>query len=740
MTAEKLAGWIVRLRLPLMILVAALAVLAAPNVARTRINYSFTDYLDGNTVTKRGLDIMDREFGTTAGMTVALAGDAGEGESLQSFLSFAQALPGMMSVSEGGRYRDGDVRYTQVSMILTEESAESAYDQVEEYLSGIPHLSAGGVRDSRIIRQSLYDEMPRVMAVAAAFVLLALLLMSRSYLEPAVFLIDIAVSIVLNMGTNLIFPSISFITFAVAAILQLALSMDYSIMLINAYDARLDRGLDPAEAMRQALAASFMPIASSALTTVAGMISLVFMSFTIGYDIGVVLAKGIVLSMLTVFLMMPGLLVLMTPALRKTRHRRLTIRAGALTALPRKARTAVSVFLLALIAVSAAVQTGNVYTYTVQDMDGDSAAIASMFGRSNQLVLLFPLCEEDGDYALQKETLDRIQALSVGDRPAVRSVYAMPVTGEMALRYYDAESVAELLGVSAPMAETALRMLNVQTPVRGDKLIEKALNAGPVLSALMPRDVRDTLTEADRQLSLAERTFNGKSWSRAILEMDMGFTDPGARRVLTEIKDEMRRSYGDQWAMTGGLTASDDIAASFSGDVQRVSLITILAVFLIVAVSFRSLWVPLILVCVIQGAVWVNMAFSGLIDGSIFFMCYLICMALQMGATIDYGILLTSHYRDCRAELPPLKAAGLALECSVQTVFTSGLALITAGFAVGVISSVFYISSIGTMLGRGAVVSMLLVLLLLPQLLVWTDRWVISGRHSSGKAKTIVHG
>ena len=734
--AEKLAGGIVRLRVPLLILILLLAVLAAPNIAATRINYSLTDYLDENTLTKRGLDIMSREFETTGSLTVALEDEAGEGENLAAFLSFAQGLPGMMSASENGTAMEGAHRFTRVSMIMTEESAESVYDRVEAYLADIPHLSSGGVRDNRIIQKSLNDEMPLVMAVSCVIVLAVLLLMSRSFLEPVIFMIDIAVSILLNMGTNFVFPAISFITFAVAAILQLALSMDYSIMLINAYDARLDQGLPPARAMKEALAASFMPIASSALTTVAGMISLVFMSFTIGYDIGIVLAKGIVLSMLTVFLMMPGLLTLLTPALKKTRHRRLNIPVARLTRLPGRARTAISAVLLALIVLGALVQTGNVYTYTVRDMDEDSARIADMFGRSNQMALLVPLTETDADNALLAETIGRIQALQNEGKPVVRSVYAMPVTGEMALRFYDAEGVAELLGVTPQAAGAALSLLGVETPIRGDALIEKALNASPLMAALIPQQIRDTLQEADSLLRMAKQTFNGEHWSRAILDMDISYTDKGAPETLAEIKSIMTEAYGDQWAMTGSMTATDDIATSFSGDVQRVSLITILAVFLIVMISFRSLWIPLILVCVIQGAVWINMAFSGQFDGSVFFMCYLICMALQMGATIDYGILLTSHYRACRADMPPLEAAAQAMERSVQTIFTSGLALITAGFAVGVISSVFYISSIGTMLGRGAIVSVLLVVFLLPQLLIWSDRWVVSGKHLSGSAKS----
>ena len=248
-------------------------------------------------------------------------------------------------------------------------------------------------------------------------------------------------------------------------------------------------------------------------------------------------------------------------------------------------------------------------------------------------------------------------------------------------------------------------------------------------------------------------SFTNKSKKEALKEAGIFLATTTERLVNPTFKDAMEDYISENEKILSAATikgyvslqknlftkfpafCNKNIVSINSGDVQKVSLITILAVFLIVMISFRSFWVPLILVCVIQGAVWVNMAFSGLVDGSVFFMCYLICMALQMGATIDYGILMTSHYRECRESLSPLEAAGEAMKRSMQTIFTSGLALITAGFAVGLISSVFYISEIGKMLGRGAIVSVLLVLFLLPQLLIWLDRRVVSGRFSAGNAK-----
>ena len=738
---KKIASAIVRFRYLLTALMILLCVPAALNIGGTGINYDLTAYLSPETMTARGLKIMEAEFENTASLSLVLIG-GGDGDAF-SFAEKISAMEGVMSASydplTGMKAVDGE-EWRLISVISDAASAERVYDGAEALLKDTPHISSGAVREGRIIRKSMNDEIPQVMLISCLIVLIVLLVMSRSPVEPVMFFMCIGVSIVLNMGTNTIFGTISFITFAVAAILQLALAMDYSIMLINAYDRMLENGLDRAAAMAAALEMSFLPVSSSALTTVAGMLSLVFMSFTIGFDIGMVLAKGIVISMLTVFLMLPGLLTLFTPLMLRTAHRPLRLKGKHLSALIQKSRGWIAAALILLIIAGAILQTRNAYTYTVWDMDGDSARISDTFGRAEAVALLIPVCGTDEDYARESAALREIADLEIRGRKAVSSVYAMPVTGEAALKSVDADAAADMMGTDRGLMRAFFALLGIDAPIRGGELVKKAeaFLATPG-GWLVPAETKKQIAELSAALSLAEKTFNGREWSRAILFLDMSYTDPGAEDVLDGIRKIMTAHYGDRWAMTGGIVATDDICTSFSGDLRRVGLITVAAVFLIILLSFKNAFVPATLVCVIQGAVWVNMAYSGLKDGSVFFMCYLICMALQMGATIDYGILLTENYRRCRASMAPWDAAAAALDRSMQTVLTSGLALVTAGFAVGKISSVFYISSIGTMLGRGAVVSVLLVLLLLPRMLVWLDRLIVrerKGKNDAGETGT----
>lgn len=732
---QRIARVIVKTRFLWMALLFGLSILAAFSLGRTKVNYDLTSYLAENTETKRGLDLMNGEFSPTAAMSVVLI-DASEEEAAAQANQIATMEDVIFSVhdpAEGFREQDGH-GYRLISVSMNADADERILDAVEDQLRDTPHLISGSAKDSRRLRDSINDEIPTVMLVSCAIVFLILLFMTNSYLEPVLFFLVIAVSILLNMGSNWIFDSISFITFAVTAILQLALAMDYSIMLMNSFDRLRADGTAPVSAMIQALCAAFMPIVSSALTTVAGMLALVFMSFTIGYDIGIVLAKGIVLSMLTVFLLMPGLLLLFSPLLDKTRHKPVSFSGKGVVRVSSLLHGALPILLIVLILVSAFMQLNNVYTYTIRDIGADARQIGALFGQSNQLVLLFPRDDSDEGIARQQDLIDRVCALTADGKPVVQKALSMVTTGKAAVTYYDVADAARLLGRSEASVRSALTMMGIKTPIRGDRLLAELSEKIKKISFLLPQGAEEQLRDTQALLAKADAIFNGPHYSRALLSMDLTNASPYVHETLEAIRGILRETYGEDTAMAGMLLAMDDIAVSFSGDMQRVSLITAIFVFLIVLISFRSVIVPALLVCVIQGAIWINMCFSNWYDGSIFFMCYLICVGLQMGATIDYGILLTNHYRMLRASLPPADAAAKAIALSLQTILTSGSALVVAGFSVGIVSTVYYISSIGTMLARGALISVAMVLMLLPKLLQWLDKWIVPGKKKEASA------
>ncbi|MBO7364465.1 MAG: MMPL family transporter, partial [Lachnospiraceae bacterium] len=553
-----------------------------------------------------------------------------------------------------------------------------------------------------------------------AIVILVLLLTSHAWLEPVVILFVLAVSIVINMGTNFVFPDVSFVTFAVSAILQLALSIDYAIMLLHTYNAFCDQGMGPEEAMTEALAQCFMRIASSAMTTVAGLLSLLFMSFTIGFDIGMVLSKGIVISMLCVLLLMPGAALLLKKPLMATRHRPIRLGGEHLGRWIWRMRWPIAIVLTAAVAGGAYLNARNTFSFTdTGATDGtENSRISEVFGASNPLVLMVPSEGKDSDYDRQRALVSDLEALKGADgAPLVSGIASMVTTGAAALEYYTVDDVAQMTGQSRLRITLFFFLNGFGQRARADRLLAVAgglFGDNPDLAGMKAL------------LETAQGAFTGPHYARLLVEPAFESRAEDFTDNIEAVLSAVRASYGDTFYVTGSPMSAYDVGEAFNSDLMKVNLITLAAILLIVILSFRAVGLPLLLVLVIEGAIWITMGISTLIGESIFFISYLICLSIQMGATIDYGILLSDQYRTLRREgLAPREALTEALKKALPTILTSGIILISAGFVIGRYCTIYYISSIGLLVSRGALVSVVLVLTLLPALLSLADRWII---------------
>ena len=581
----------------------------------------------------------------------------------------------------------------------------------------------------RELQEKIAQEIPIALMIAVAVVLLMLLATSRAWLEPLLITAVLALSILLNMGTNFIFPKVSFITFAICPILQLALSIDYAIMLLHAYDAFRDAGLEAKEAMTEALAECFMRISSSAMTTVAGLLSLLFMSFTIGFDIGLVLSKGILFSMLGVFTVMPSLTLLLGKALQRTKHKPLPIGGDHLGRLIHRIRKPLAVC-MALLTL------GAIYLNTRVDYNfsGDT--------EPSPIALIVPGGGDGEDLARQRELLSRLKALEKAD--------GAPSTGRTLsmVSEFPAEDIAEMAGISPALLKGYLALFRLGDPVPLNRLLDSLdrdldplLSGGAgfleVLTPFFPAGAgNESADPASRLAALREQlhaqaakiraSFIGPRYSRLAVYPTFTPSDDRFVEYMGDILDTARDVCGEGIYATGVSMSTYDINNSFNSDRTVVNLITLAAIFLIVALSFRSLRMAVVLVLVIESAIWMNMACSALIGEGVFFISYLICLAIQMGATIDYGILLSDQYRARRAEgLDPREAVTAALKKALPTILTSGVILVVAGFAIGKVCTIYYINSIGLLVSRGALISVLLMLTFLPALLTLCDRFII---------------
>ena len=719
---RKIARGIVRCRIWLMIALLVLAGWSVTMIGRTNINYDLTRYLSEKTMTRRALKVMEAEFGSAEQLRLMFSGLSDEDLSsvLDTLNSREEIRIATHDPETDVREADGKT-WTLVTATLRECDASALAEELRGLFPDAGEYAVGGAAAEMLdIQHSVALEIPEVMIISVAIVLLVLLLTSHAWLEPLVILVTLAVSILINMGTNFIFPDVSFISYAVSAILQLALSIDYAIMLLHTYNACRDDGLGAKEAVTEALAQCFMRIASSAMTTVAGLLSLLFMSCTIGFDIGVVLSKGILISMLGVFLFMPALILILEKPLQATRHKPVPFGGQHLAAGIRKARKPLAALLI-LAVVAGAVLTGmNTYTFAAQPSTEvtDTVRINSVFGASSPLVLLFPGGEEDADYNLQRDLVARLREIRrENGEPAVRDITAMVTDGAEALKYYTVPETAALAGIQEDLVSMFFRMQGFGDSVRADRLLE---SAGPILAG------NETVESLQKQLAAAKSAFEGPEYSRIVLEPAFRTSDRDFNACMEEILSAAESVYGDRFYVTGTPMSTYDIGNAFRSDLLLVNVITFLAILLIVTISFRSFRLPLLLVFVIEGAIWITMGISCLLGQPIFFISYLICLSVQMGATIDYGIMLCDQYRNLRREGQPAgEALCAALRRSLPTILTSGIILVTAGFIVGKRCSVYYISSIGSLLARGASVSVILVLTLLPALLLLFDRFVI---------------
>ena len=511
---RKLARLIVRARAWLMVLLLALAALSATTIGRTRINYDLAKYLSEDTITRKSLEVMQQEFGSAEQLRLMFT-DLPD-DMLSSVLEKLEArdeiLVAQHNPATDVREVDGK-RLQLVTLTLREcdslalvEDLRALFPEAGDYCIG------GSAAEQLDIQRSIGQEIPAVMVISVAIVLLVLLLTSHAWLEPLAILVTLAVSILINLGTNYVFPDVSFITFAVCAILQLALSIDYAIMLLHTYNACRDEGLDAKEAMTEALAQCFMRIASSAMTTIAGLLSLLFMSYTIGFDIGLVLSKGIVISMLGVFLFMPSLVLLLEKPLHATRHKPVPFGGQHLANAIYKARGPVAALLILAVAFGAVLTTLNTYSFSARndpDSQTETARISRVFGSWDPLVLLVPGGQEDSDYELQSALVRRLQELRRADgTPAVESVTAMVTDGAPALRYYTAKDVAQMTGMPESTVSFYFLLQGFGESVRGDKLLAAAgaLAAGNEAVAAM-----------QQQLDTARGALEGENYSRMLL-------------------------------------------------------------------------------------------------------------------------------------------------------------------------------------------------------------------------------
>lgn len=895
---KRLTEFIVRKRVYILVVMLILTAVCGFLIPKVGVNSNMTKYLPNGSSMKQGISLMEKEFPqqdevyTIRVMFRGLNGD--KKTEVKDALSSIKNVDSVTYDMSDGDYNKGE--YTLYVL-----NTKYGYDSVEEAAieKQAAEVFAGYEVTVKNDDASAPDIPLSVYLAAFGIILVVLLISCGSYFEPALFLVTIGIAVVLNLGTNYFLGEISDVSFGIAGVLQLALSMDYSIILMNRYRQELKKTEIRTDAMANALRASFGSINGSAVTTIVGLLVLVFMSFKIGADIGIVLAKGVAFSLLCVFTVLPALILLSQKLIEKTekkKRREKENRKGPSALLGRfsyKFRGVITVLFVVLFVAAGFLQSGTKTVYTLSEKD----AIADIFPKDNTLVLLYDNADENriptiasaleknegvksivsypttvgkqrtvnemtellanmGEglqaeekllnlvyyrYHANRETelmtlsefvaflsdtvaadpmfsgyIDEITAAQLAafkplnDKNALTSTMTPDdlaqtlgmnegqVTQLFMLRYgieytpdktmslyefvsfltekvlpnqqyaamFDDTSKEKLYQTKAVIDAvvsgknfTAKEMADFFDGMSGNQMDENTVeilylyNASlkqgeaeytmspeqfvgyleqlcseQIFSSLLTDEQREGIAKAKEQLADGACQLKGEKHSRLTVTTKLPVESEKTSAFIKELTDRCNENLSGEYYLIGSSAMVNEMETGFSRELLFITLLTAISIFVVVALTFRSLAVPAILVLIVQCGVFITVSALGAIGGSMYYLALLIVECILMGATIDYGILFTSYYREMRAVLPVREALVSAYKGSIHTILTSGSIMVLITAVIGPLFGNPTIEQIVRTLAVGCASAIILILFVLPGILALYDRFTVANR------------
>ena len=733
---EKLAAFIVDKRNLIFLLYVFALIFSIVAMSWVNVENDITTYLGEDTETRQGLTVMNDNF-TTFGTARVMISNITYAKA-EGLVDQIEAVDGVDSVEfddTTDHYKDASALYT-----VTFDGEEMddisihALHQVEDLLSGYDLYvdTAVGVDNSA----DLASEMGLILAIAAVIIVLVLTLTSRSYAEVPVLVLTFGAAALLNKGTNFIFGTISFISDSVTVILQLALAIDYAIILCHRFsDEHETKGVR--DACVAALSKAIPEIASSSLTTISGLAALGFMHFGIGIDLAMVLIKAIIFSLLSVFTLMPGLLMLFSRWIDKTKHKNLLPKITVVGKFAVKTRYIIPPVFVAVAAVAAVFANKCPYCYTYTDLTTPKQStsqvahqkIKGTFGSSTMVAIVVPSGNYDSEGKILKELEelpDVTKAVGLANQEAMDGYMLTDALtprqfSELANMDYE---VASLLYSAyavndSQYGEFVNGLSNYKVPLYDMFMFVKdEMRKGNVTFS---GDTQETLDDLFDQLDKAQIQLQSDRYSRLVAYLDLPEESDETFEFLDQAHAIIAKYYSGDYYVVGNSTSAKDLSSTFGEDNMLISVLSALFVILVLLFTFTSAALPVLLIVVIQGSIWLNFSFPYLQDSPLYFLGYLVVNSIQMGANIDYAIVISSHYLDLKKYMKPRDAIITALNEAFPTIFTSGTILAVAGSLIGVMTTNPVIASIGTCLGRGTIISIVLVLGVLPQILLLGD-------------------
>ena len=732
----KLSSFIVDKRTLFFLLYIFAVVFCVFSSGWVNVENDVTTYLPKDTETRQGIVAMNENFTTYATAQVMVSNVTYEtAEELSQKISEVDGVSMVTFDDTPDHYTDASALYDiSFDGLVEDERSVNALAEIQSLVEGYDFCVYSDVGYDE--NATLQGEMTTILLVAVVIIIAVLTLTSRSYAEVPVLMITFGVAALLNMGTNFLLGTISFISNSVAVVLQLALAIDYAIILCHRFtDERETR--TARDACITALSKAIPEISASSLTTVSGLAALGFMEFKIGLDMALVLIKAILFSLLSVFTLMPGLLMLFSPLMDRSRHKKLLPNITPLGKFAVKTRRVVPP-LFAILLVAAFVLSNRcpfVYSYNnieTANMNQRQTAyfkIQNTFGTNNMVALVVP----SGNYTAEAEILKELEACpEVKSTTGLSNIEAMD--GYTLTDSLTPRELSELVGMDYEVVQLLYSAYAIENNQYGEFLQGLEKYDVPLFDMLM--FIKDQLEERNisldgtseesldaifSQLDMAKKQLRSDRYSRMVVYLNLPEESDETFAFLSQLRDILGKYYDGDYYVVGNSTSSRDLSSSFAKDNLMISILSSLFVILVLLFTFQSAGLPVLLIICILGSIWINFSFPTLKNQPLYFLGYLIVQSIQMGANIDYAIVISSHYQELKATMPHKEAIVEALNASFPTIFTSGTILSAAALLIGNISTNPVISILGTCLGRGTIISIVIVMCVLPAILVLSD-------------------
>ncbi len=645
------------------------------------VNYDMNDYLPPESASTQALDLMEQEYeGGIPNARVMV-----QNVSVPKALEYKQKLLEVDGVTDvtwlddvasvtvplemqdqdtvESYYKNGSALF---SITISEDKRIEAVSAIRDII-GDGNAMTGSAVTTAVATTSTVNEITTIAIIAVAFVLLILILTTTSFSEPLLVLASLGIAVVINAGSNLMFGEISFVTNAAGNILQLAVSLDYSVFLLHRFAECRQTTSNTKEAMVQALTMSTTSILSSGLTTVIGFLALCLMQFQIGPNLGLALAKGVALSLITVFTFMPALILRTYKLIDKTQHR------SFMPSFQHFGKFVTQIMMPMVIVFAILI----VPCYLASNANSFYYGASHIFGSSTQL---------GSDTKKIENTFDK------------QDTYVLMVPKD------STATQSELSEVLHQIPQVTSILSYVDTV--GETIPEQYLDSG-TLSKL-----------------------NSKNYTRMVLTVDAAYEGKETFTLVENIRDTAEQYYPSSWYLAGEGVSTYDLMNTVTSDMVKVNLIAIGAVFLVLLITMKSIILPIILVLSIETAIWINLSIPYFSDQTIFYIAYLIISSIQLGATVDYAILFTDRYKEMRQTYAKKDAVIQTVSAVAVSVLTSASVLTVVGFLLGIFSSHGLLSQLGYFLGKGTLCSLAIVLFVLPGLLYLFDKLIIKTKKS----------